>query len=108
MNIFTRKFVPVKLVQRIDAKNLNAGQIVEFLRRQDCMHFALGSFGSRVAVAEGKRSRSSVGLQPHVVNRPTIDGDGGDTFGSEFRAESEAPENSIKNGRNIPAEFTVN
>src|SRR6266851_1117137 len=100
----SREFVGVELVERVDADDLDAGQRIELLWRDDGVDFLFGLFGARVAVAERVSGGLSVWLKANVVDGPAIDGYRGDAFGSLLHSQLYSRLYTFKDFLSVPAE----
>ena len=71
-----------ELIHGVDAQGQRTGALVQIKGRNDCVGCGLGGDGALIAIAEGIAERDAAGIEAHIIDSPTVDGDGGDVFRS--------------------------
>jgi hypothetical protein len=84
------ELVGVELVDGVEGKDLDAGELAHALLAALAVGGALGLDGARIAIAEGIGERIAGGIHADVVHGPAIDGDGANAFGGELGALAQA------------------
>jgi hypothetical protein len=73
----------VQLIHGVEWQDLNASQFAHALLAALAMSGALGLYSARVAIAKRIGEWNSVGIDPHIVHGPAIDGDGANSLGGQ-------------------------
>ena len=76
--------IRAELIERVEARELNAGDLMQAGGRDFCVKFMLRGDGALIAITEGSGERFVAGVEADVVDSPAIDGNGADAFGCEF------------------------
>src|SRR6185312_4842625 len=74
------KPVGMKLIDRVDAQQLNASQFPQFFRADPPMQRTLRLYATLVAIAERISKRLTFGIEPHVINSPAVNCNGANTL----------------------------
>ena len=80
---YARDVVGAELVESVEAETLNPSKLIQALGADFLERLCFSGCVARVAIAEGRRERLSIGAEPHIINGPSIHADGVDSLGSE-------------------------
>ena len=96
-----------KLIERIDAAHPDAGNGPKPLRRNALEYLCLRMNVSLIAIAERIGDGFALLIQAHIIDRPTIDGNGTHAFARDLRALSQADVDLLRNLLQIPAQLAM-
>src|SRR6266566_3887846 len=96
-------FVCVKLINRVQPKQLNTSQCIELRWRDNLVDFFFRVLCSLISVAERISHCVPVPIQTNIVDSPPVHANRRNSFGRCPRAQTQPIRNSVKNPADIPA-----